>query len=84
MPEEPIYAFDESDYLVEVNKTKEPKRYYRIFNTLTKKYVKMDDNGFLVFEYPLQRERWIEKKLNNSKLYKVVEFKKVNKNAINK
>ena len=75
MPEEPIYSFDDKDYLVEVNKDK-IKRYYRIFNILTKRYVILDDWSFAVFEYPIQAERFIEKKLNNSKVYKIIEFKK--------
>ena len=52
------------------------KRYWRIFNRLTKKYVKLDDGSFAVFEYPIQAEKYILLRLNNSKVYKVIEFRK--------
>ena len=52
------------------------KKYYRIYNKLTKKYVTLENGSFVVMQYPIQCEKWIEKYYNNSTVYKIVEFKK--------
>lgn len=57
--------------------------YYRIYCTLTKKYLRWkEDNRFLVFEYPAQAWNFIHKECKDSVVYKVISWqKKVRKNG---
>ena len=53
------------------------KTYYRIYSTLTNKYIRSEETGgFLVFEYNMQAWNWIAKRLKGSNVYKVVAWRK--------
>ena len=52
------------------------KEYFRIFNTLTKKYVVLGDKSFAVFEYPVQAENFISRRLKGSRIYKIARWVK--------
>lgn len=47
------------------------KHYWKIFNTTTKKHVRLEDNRLAVFEWPIQAEKYIEKRLASSSVYQI-------------
>lgn len=48
------------------------KFYFHIYDSLTNKVVRQDDNSLLVFEYEIQADRYIERRLEgNKKRYEV-------------
>lgn len=47
------------------------KHYWKIFNTTTKKHVRLEDNRLAVFEWPIQAEKFIEKRLAGSSVYQI-------------
>ncbi len=57
-------------------KAKPIKKYFRIFNTLTKRYVRAENGGFLVLEYARQCEEFIDRRLKGSRVYKIIEWRK--------
>ncbi len=65
--------------IIEKKSDKKITRYYRILNSVTKKYVTLEDGSFLVLQFPKQAEIWIDKRLKGSNTYHIVEWKEKRK-----
>jgi hypothetical protein len=49
-------------------------KYYRIYNTASKKHMRWDDGRFLMFKYAKQAQNYIERRLGNSPVMKIVDW----------
>lgn len=56
--------------------TKEKKVYFRILNTDKKRYVRTENNAYLVFEYPAQAWNYIAQRLGDSPTFTVKSWRK--------
>ena len=52
------------------------KEWYRIYDTKNKKYVRLDNGQWAVFEYPIQAVKYIENRLDNSTVFEVRKWEK--------